>query len=165
MARKKNNKKKHSKRLKQKLKKQAAEQALIDSFAHIDAWDKIHTKLSQTIMGNGLFDAHMWLEDEDGNVIDYTDSQLSSYSPLGTKDIVRVPYPEPLQTQLKNLMVKDAYLFCSIVAPSCFEKTINTLGNCSRRSYILQKRSPNLKMVVGALGFRQKDGRVFYECG
>jgi len=122
-----------------------------------------HTQLSQIVSGVGGLDAHMWLEKDDGTIIDYPDSALKKVSAYGTNKIVRKPFSKELQLQVLPYIMKK--IQNSPRLPESIFK--NTPGFCFNKAYLEKRDQKNkdFKYVIGSLGFQQHDGSVFYEYG
>ena len=123
---------------------------------------KTYTKLSQVLTPFGI-DAHMWLEDKDGNVLDYDDASLKNASMYGTTTIVRKEFPKHLQMEVFPY-IREAQLF--LLQRGLDEDfMIRTPGFCWVRALLEKRKHKNYKVKIGSLGFVQADGSVFWEYG
>ena len=146
--------------------------------------DVTHTHLAQIVKHNFLgqtsLDAHMWLEDQNGNVFDYDDETLKNISAYGTLKIVRKEFPKDLQKQLVPYIlqiqenVRKNFGLDSLCLDSrpLLSQLFNTVpGHCFMRATMelkkMKKNNPKnqYKVKVGSLGFVQPDGHVFWEYG
>ena len=143
------------------------------------------TEYEEIVKPNGNFNAHMWLEDDEGNVYDYPDEALKNSCRQKvihlriTDDIVREPFEEHLFTRVKNAMIKTAVRkIKSEKAKAVYgldEQTIlktlrnfarETCGYCLIRCYFKKLSNPQKwKIKVGHLGFRQVNGDIFWSYG
>ena len=150
--------------------------------AEIDAIQKI--VLESLIPGGGwvprhtfdpkmVMDFHAWCVDENGLIHDYPDHQLIQ-GQYGTRDVVRRPWDVNIviaamphiehMTKVeffdKNKHVStEQFLF--MIKNNTFPK-----DNCYPRAKLLRDSDPSrFALVLGSLGYRQTDGRVFWECG
>ena len=124
---------------------------------------------------NDTFNAHMWLEDDEGNIYDYSNDALSKSSMFGTTNIVRVPFEEPLFSKVKDTMIKRVYeTSVKHKNKGVLKKYRNfakkTVGMCCVRAYFKKLSNPNKWTIkVGSLGFKHTTGPlkgdIFYEFG
>jgi hypothetical protein len=118
-------------------------------------------------------DFHAWCVDERGVVHDYPPDQLIKGNHW-TGDVVRrpwdvnvvveaLPYIEKLTREKffdKNKHVSSVQ-FLQMIENSTFP-----VNHCYARAKILRDSDPTrFALVLGSLGYRQLDGRVFWECG
>jgi cystathionine beta-lyase/cystathionine gamma-synthase len=134
--------------------------------------NKTHTNLSQIVKDNGnRIDAHMWIED-DGNVIDYEDTDLAKKSAYGTSKIVRKEFPKELQVEVLKVAMEIYKKRKEMIDAM---KTYNNLviygldnelvGNCIMKVIDYKKLNKHAKIKIGSLGFIQPNGDIFYEWG
>ncbi len=160
----------------------SCQNSCIHKSAEIDAIQKI--VLESLIPGGGwvprhifdpkmVMDFHAWCVDENGLIHDYPDHQLIQ-GKYGTHDVVRRPWDMrvviaamPHIEQMtkveffdKNKHVStDQLLF--MIKNNTFPK-----DNCYPCAKLLRDSDPSrFALVLGSLGYRQADGRVFWKCG
>ena len=158
------------------------QKSLIHKSAQIDAIQKV--VLESLIPGGGwvprhtfdpmmVMDFHAWCVDENGLIHDYPDHQLIQ-GQYGTRDVVRRPWDVNIviaamphiehMTKVeffdKNKHVStEQFLF--MIKNNTFPK-----DNCYPRAKLLRDSDPTrYALVLGSLGYRQANGRVFWECG
>ena len=154
----------------------------IQKSAEIDAIQKI--VLESLIPGGGwvphhsfdpkmVMDFHAWCVDENGLIHDYPDHQLIQ-GQYGTRDVVRRPWdvkvviaamPHIEQMTKAEFFDKNKHVsteqFLFMIKNNTFPK-----DNCYPRAKLLRDSEPSrFALVLGSLGYRQTDGRVFWECG
>jgi|NorSeaMetagenome_1021524.scaffolds.fasta_scaffold29062_1 hypothetical protein len=118
------------------------------------------------------YDWHVWLEDKDGNIIDYPDNELCVGCPYKTEQVVRQEWRKDLVKKIQPRIEESAskvisdlervgrYAFTEI-ARGTFP-----LDRAHVRAKALYDQDPTkYKFVIGSLGFVQSDGRVFWELG
>lgn len=123
---------------------------------------KTYTKLSQVLTPSGI-DAHMWLEDSDGDVLDYDDASLKNVSMYGTTTIVRKEFPKHLQMEVLPYIRQAQRSLLQRGLDEDFMK--RTPGFCWVRAMLEKRKHKNYKVKIGSLGFVQTDGSVFWEYG
>ena len=154
----------------------------IQKSAEIDAIQKI--VLESLIPGGGwvprhifdpkmVMDFHAWCVDDYGLIHDYPDHQLIE-GQYGTRDVVRRPWdvkvviaamPHIEQMTKAEFFDKNKHVsteqFLFMIKNNTFPK-----DNCYPRAKLLRDSEPSrFALVLGSLGYRQTDGRVFWECG
>ena len=154
----------------------------IHKCAQIDAIQKV--VLESLIPGGGwvprhtfdpmmVMDFHAWCVDENGLIHDYPDHQLIQ-GQYGTRDVVRRPWdvkvviaamPHIEQMTKVEFFDKNKHVsteqFLFMIKNNTFPK-----DNCYPRAKLLRDSDPSrFALVLGSLGYRQADGRVFWECG
>ncbi len=154
----------------------------IQKSAEIDAIQKI--VLESLIPGGGwvprhifdpkmVMDFHAWCVDDYGLIHDYPDHQLIQ-GQYGTRDVVRRPWdvkvviaamPHIEQMTKAEFFDKNKHVsteqFLFMIKNNTFPK-----DNCYPRAKLLRDSEPSrFALVLGSLGYRQTDGRVFWECG
>ena len=120
-----------------------------------------------------VMDLHAWCVDENGVVHDYPDEKLMK-GDYATKDIVRRPWDVCVVVQalphLEKWTKEQFFDKNPHVTTEQFLQAIknNTFpsNNCYPRAKILRDSDPSkYALVLGSLGFRQSDGRVYWEYG
>jgi len=143
-------------------------QMLLESFIPGDGWVPRHTFDPRMTM-----DFHAWCVDEKGMVHDYPDNQLIR-GKYWTCHVVRRPWDANLivkalphiEKRSKDLFFdKNTHVsleqFLSMIEDNTFPQS-----HCYPRAKILRDSDPSrFALVLGSLGYRQSDGRVYWECG
>ena len=118
-------------------------------------------------------DCHAWAEDDAGNIYDYPEDNLRRESrnllksmPKGKgRPCVRQPYTGELEKKVKAF-IADWWTDGE-------RELVDTLDpdspdfpplKCYIRAYILANKK-GYKLKIGSLGWRQKDGKVFWDYG
>ena len=146
----------------------AIQKVVLESLIPGGGWVPRHTFDPMMVM-----DFHAWCVDENGLIHDYPDHQLIQ-GQYGTRDVVRRPWDVNIviaamphiehMTKVeffdKNKHVStEQFLF--MIKNNTFPK-----DNCYPRAKLLRDSDPSrFALVLGSLGYRQTDGRVFWECG
>lgn len=118
------------------------------------------------------FDLHVWII-HNGKVIDYDDKVISNSACLYPTDkIVRRPFDVKLQKELMPLIKKKYNEKVTIIrgwditqAKREVKVWKKTLGYCSVKAIMYKQKYPEAEIVIGSLGFVQKDGSIFWEFG
>ena len=123
--------------------------------------------------------AHVWLENDKGHVLDYSDDALRNccYFASKTSKVVRKEFSKELQAEISPHIAR---ITKRLIKNNCMRDKVsykyyymNTPGFCMARVY-LEKTEPGLrvrtaregyKIKIGSLGFEQPDGGVFWEYG
>jgi hypothetical protein len=128
----------------------------------------------------GMDDYHAWCIDKQGVVHDYHPEILKLKVKCGTTDIVRKPFTgEILSEKLVHFeQIYDACLQGMIAeyggtiedAKKILLAIIHTplfpRKNCYIRAKLLFESDPQkYSLVIGSLGFRQADGKIYWEYG
>ena len=116
------------------------------------------------------YDCHMWLQDNDGNIFDYPDSELCIGCPKKTGQVVkkewRIDLVEKIQPRI--MAIADGVI-ADLDRSGHDASTVLTAirgGTSPRdrahvRAKVLYDNDPTkYKFVIGSLGFVQGDGRV-----
>ena len=124
---------------------------------------------------------HIWAVDEKGEIMDYPDEQLRNLSDHGHKIgpdgketvvIVRRPFDITLSMELFPWLEKEHKKFMQ-TQPLTEEDMLQHIHNgsfpihhCYHRAKILRDSDPSsYGVVIGSLGFKQPDGRIWWEYG
>ena len=140
--------------------------------------NKTHTNINQIVKHNG-YDAHAWVEDEDGVIYDYDGEVLNLLSSYGKNCVLhkRVPFPTELQLEFlpyfKKYIDKTDNLLPLLTEDQkgiFFNKCMYGGGVCFYRAYLMKgflkdTENKKSKVVFGSLGYIQPNGDVFYEYG
>ena len=140
--------------------------------------NKTYTNINQIVKSNG-YDAHAWVEDEDGVIYDYDAEVLNLLSSYGKKCVShkRVPFPTELQLEFlpyfKKYIDKTNKLLPLLTEEQkgiCYNKFMNCGGACFYRAYLIKgflkdKENKKSKVVIGSLGYIQPNGDIYYEYG
>ena len=120
-----------------------------------------------------ICDYHAWCVDERGNICDYPIDQVQ-YGERSTKDVVHRPWDAcvmaealPEIDKLNDLAFFNKY---PDIPMSMWLEMINKdefpPQNCYARAKILRDSNPEkYALVIGSLGYRQRDGSIFWEFG
>ena len=126
-------------------------------------------------------DYHAWCIDDKGLVCDYMTPQLVKNSDYGTDDIIRRPftahvipqrlvqcdkmYDEFLQGRAAEWGSGDVESTKKILL-HIIDTPLFPSKNCYIRAKLLHESDPQkYSLVIGSLGFRQADGRIYWEYG
>ena len=131
--------------------------------------------------GNSLNkdDFHAWCIDDVGATCDYEPEELMRSVEYGTLDIVRRPFTaHEVQKWIVTCdATYDAYMHASAKRYGAMKKAQEVmlaaikesrfpLKNCYIRAKLLYESDPKkYSLVIGSLGFKQKDGRIHWEYG
>jgi hypothetical protein len=125
-------------------------------------------------------DYHMWCEDTNGNKDDYTKRQLAMGSKHGTKKVI---YKEWKQDWATAVLAKADSEFDKMIEvmmknndvtnkEEMIQKLYRAIranefpsDQCYMRSKVINLVEPGKRIVVGSLGFKQNNGKVFWEYG
>lgn len=120
-------------------------------------------------------DLHAWSELPNGKILDYTNATLKESCALSTDDVVRVPFSEEQQQECfvhwqtrYDENVKSGKMCESegVSMDTLRHIFLNEGGWCQYKSLMIHEQTKGrAKVVFGSLGFRQLDGRVYYEYG
>ena len=123
-----------------------------------NGWNATTTTIKQ--YNKNKRDYHCWCIDPDtGKIYDYPTSTLKKLSLYGTNKLVYKPFAKKLQ----KIVLRDHLPSClSSIVP---DSIVNMGGFCSIKAYRTKLKNRKLKIVFGSLGFKQKDGNIFYEWG
>ncbi len=133
--------------------------------------------------GNSLSndDYHAWCIDDEGLVCDYSSAQLVKQSNHRTGDIIRRPFTAHAISQMLTHCNKIYDAFLQGIAAqfgggdieadkkallSIIDTPLFPSRNCYICAKLLHDSNPKkYSLAIGSLGFRQLDGRIYWECG
>ena len=123
-------------------------------------------------------DYHVWCVDKDdnGRIFDYPDNQIATTSKYKTNTIARQAWPSHLVDSIRPRLEQEAQLYISALIEqhygskeammTAIQQNTFARDYCIARAYLLHESNPSrLKVVIGAVGFVQSDGRTFWEQG
>ena len=107
---------------------------------------------------NGSWDLHVWLEDDEGNIIDRTPSEYQGkihYKPFSKKEQTRI-----FITMLNDGTIKKQKFILEFLSANPQER------NCVNNSYAYKMiTNKKLKLVIGSAGFQFDNNRIFWAFG
>lgn len=122
-------------------------------------------------------DYHVWLVDleNDGAVVDYPDDQLARGSEFWTNRIVRRAWSNELADAIRPRLEREAQIWIrrhldnygsrESMMHAILQNRFPT-DYCLPRAFFVHASNPSkYRIVIGALGFVQTDGRTFWELG
>lgn len=122
-------------------------------------------------------DYHVWLEDLENNeaVVDYPNSQLARGSEYWTNNIVRHEWSNELADAIQPRLEREARIWIQRLTQTygSKDKVMEAImenrfpvDHCLPRAFLIHESNPTrYRIVIGALGFIQADGRTFWEHG
>ena len=122
-------------------------------------------------------DYHVWLVDleNDGAVVDYPDHQLARGSEYWTNNIVRRAWSNELADAIRPRLEREARTWINHHLDSygsrermmhAIQENRFPIDHCLPRAFFVHESNPSkYRIVIGALGFVQTDGRTFWELG
>ena len=122
---------------------------------------------------NMVSDLHAWCVDEEGNVCDYPDDQ-NQHGAHSTANIVRRPWDARMVAEALPHFDKHCQEeFLDRHPDTSTEEWVQMIHsntfpprNCFGRAKILRDSQPEkYALVIGSLGYRQRDGTIFWEFG
>lgn len=122
-------------------------------------------------------DYHVWVEDleNDGVILDYPDDQIARGSEFRTNRIVRRAWRSELADAIRPRLEREAQVWIRRHLDSygsrermmdAIQQNRFPVAHCLPRAFFLHESNPSkYRIVIGALGFVQTDGRTFWELG
>jgi hypothetical protein len=113
--------------------------------------------------GNGktIADAHIWLEDKDGNIVDPTPPVMKGerhYKPFELKNQSRI------WNEYKIRLMEMDKTARQNLTRTLYQQPASRMCGFNVYAY-WRNHKDSYKIVVGALGFTQDDGTIFWEFG
>ena len=107
---------------------------------------------------NGGWDLHVWLEDNEGNIIDRTPAAYEGkihYKAFSRKEQTRI-----FITMLNDGTIEKDNFILEFLAEN--PQARNCINNCYAYK---MKTNKKLKLVIGSAGFQLDNKRIFWEFG
>ena len=127
------------------------------------------------------YDYHAWCVDQEGNLLDYPTNQLQTGFHQ-TEHIVRQSWDASIVAKIKPILDqrhkewldmhfvinKETMREQEIIENLMKSIALNTFpeGNCYHRSRLICDSNPDkYTLIIGSLGYKQADGRIYWEFG